>query len=213
MIGKTAIGLAGKVDEMQIAMIGAGHIGATLGKKWAAAGHSVWFGLREPADPRYAELQTTGKVVSVSEALAPAELVLLALPGGSVAEFARNHAAGLTGKIVVDATNNLRAEMMNGLSLLAQQVPGARLARAFSTLGWENFENPTIGGEQVDLFFCGDATVRAQVEDLIRAMGLRPVYLGGVDQAGVLDNLTRVWFGLVTSLGRGRHVALKLLSE
>lgn len=198
---------------MQIAMIGAGHIGATLGKKWAAAGHSVWFGVRNPADPRYAELRTVGQVVSINEALAPAEVVLLALPGGAVAEFARSHAAGLTGKIVVDATNNLRAEILNGLTILAEQVPGARLARAFSTLGWENFENPRIGGEQVDLFFCGDTTVRAQVEDLIRAVGLRPVYLGGVDQALVLDNLTRVWFGLVASLGRGKHVALKLLSD
>ncbi len=40
---------------MNTAILGAGNIGATLGKKWANAGHRVMFGSRDPDKP---ELQS-----------------------------------------------------------------------------------------------------------------------------------------------------------
>jgi 8-hydroxy-5-deazaflavin:NADPH oxidoreductase len=37
---------------MQIAILGAGNIGRTLGAKWAAAGHAVVFGVRDPGSDK-----------------------------------------------------------------------------------------------------------------------------------------------------------------
>ncbi len=49
------------------------------------------------------------------------------------------------------------------------------------------------------------------VEGLIRDVGLGPVYVGGLDQAEVLDGVLRLWFAVAIGQGRGRHTAFKML--
>jgi hypothetical protein len=198
---------------MKIAIIGAGNIGGTLGKKWAQTGHEIRFGARNPADPKHAALNTIGKVTTVGESLAGADVILLALPGAGVADFAAQFGASLAGKIVIDATNNPRSPVMNNLETLQAAAPDAALVRAFNTLGWENFADPQLGGVQIDLFYAGAESARPAAERLIREIGLRPVYLGGLEAAPVTDGLTRVWFALAFGQGKGRRIALKLLEE
>jgi predicted dinucleotide-binding enzyme len=198
---------------MQIGIIGAGNIGGTLGRAWAAADHQIVYGVRHPADPKFDDLRGSGTVGTVAEAVAGAEVVLLALPGKAVADVAAEHAAALAGKIIIDAANVVQGPVLNNLALLAERVPTAKLVRAFSTLGWENFADPQIGGVQVDLFFCGDLGVREVVERLIADVGLRPIYCGDIDAAPALDGMTRLWFALVFGQGYGRRVAFKLLRE
>lgn len=198
---------------MKIGIIGAGKIGGTLGRKWAAAGHQITFGVRDPASPKFEGLRDIGKTRGISEAAVFGEVVVLALPGTAVHEFAATHADALSGKLIIDTTNNVRGAQMNLLDELAEMIPGARLVRAFSTLGWENFADPQIGGERIDLFFCGDPAARSTAEQLIVDVGLRPVYIGDIDQAAALDGMTRVWFALVLGQSYGRRSAFKLLSE
>lgn len=198
---------------MKIAVIGAGNVGGTLGKKWAAAGHTVRFGVRNPADPKFAALRPDAAVLPVAESLLDAEAVVLTLPAAAVADFVAEHSGMLAGKIVVDAANNVRGPVMNNMALLQEQAPAALLVRAFSTLGWENFAEPQIGGDTADLFYCGHAAARPAADTLIAAIGLRPVCLGDVDAAGIVDGLTRAWFALAFGQGRGRRIAFKLLSE
>ena len=198
---------------MKISIIGAGNIGGTLGRKWAAAGHEIRFGVREPDKAKYEALRTIGEVSQVGEAAAFGGVVLLALPGPAAADFVTQHADALAGKIVIDATNNVRGAEMNLLGLLGKAAPSALPVRAFSTLGWENFADPQIGGEQIDLFFCGDPAARPTVEQLIAEVGLRPVYIGNVDAAVALDGMTRLWFALVFGQGFGRRTVFKLLTE
>ena len=194
---------------MNIAIIGAGNIGKTLGEKWAQAGHRVTYGVRDPADPKHAGLNAA----PIAQSLAGAEVVLLALPGAGVAEFAAQFGASLAGKIVIDATNNPRSAVMNNLESLQSAAPDAILVRAFSTLGWENFADPQLGGQQIDLFYAGAEAGRPAAEQLIREIGLRPVCLGGLEAVPALDGLTRAWFALAFGQGKGRRVAFKLLEE
>ena len=198
---------------MKIAIVGAGNIGRTLGQKWAQTGHAVCFGVRDPADAKHAELRPLGPVLSVEAAVGGAEAVLLSLPGAAVADFAAQQGAQLGGKIVIDATNNVRSPDMNNLPVLREKAPGALLVRAFSTLGWENFAQPELGGLPIDLFYCGQAAARAAADRLIADIGLRPVYLGDLDMAGTVDGLTRVWFALAFGQGRGRRLAFKMMQE
>lgn len=198
---------------MKIGIIGAGNIGATLGQKWAAAGYTVAYGVRAPADAKHAALTASGAVVEIAAAVAQADVLVLSLPGQAVAQFAADMGAALNGKVVIDATNNVGAPVLNNLAALAAAAPGAQLVRAFSTLGWENFAAPTLNGEQVDLFYCGDAGARDTADALIGAVGLRPVYVGGVDAAGVVDGMTRLWFALAFQQGYGRRIAFKLQTE
>jgi len=179
---------------MKIAVIGAGNIGGTLGKKWASAGHEVGFGVRNPADAKFDALRSVGKIVSVADALQNVEVVLLSMSGGAVAEFAEQFGARLNGKIVIDATNNVRSPEMNNLALLKEKAPQALLVRAFSSLGWENFAQPTINGETIDLFYCGAKDARNISDQLVQEIGVHPVYLGDLDAAPIIDHLTRLWF-------------------
>jgi predicted dinucleotide-binding enzyme len=118
----------------------------------------------------------------------------------------------LDGKTIVDATNNVGQAVMNSLALLGEYVPKAHCYRAFNNLGWENFADPVFGGVPADLFYCGPAgEARDTVAALIAAVGLRPIYVGDLDQAPVVDNLTRLWFALALEQGYGRHLAFKLL--
>ncbi len=195
---------------MKIGIIGAGNIGRTIGKKWAAAGHDILFGARDLHSPKLADLP--GRLGQTAEAIAHGEVLLIAVPGAAVAGLASAFAAGLDGKLLIDATNNLAGPEMHGVSALAARAPAARIFRAFNTLGWENFEEPWLAGQQIDLFFCGpDDADRAAVEGLIQAVGLRPVYVGGRDQLPLLDNLTRLWFTLAMGRGHGRRIAFKAL--
>jgi predicted dinucleotide-binding enzyme len=198
---------------MKIGIVGAGNIGSTLGKKWFAAGHQVRFGVRNPDDSKYADLHEFGAVVDVSEAVTFGEVILLAVPGSAMPGFTAEFATHLANKTVIDATNNPRSPEMNNLAILAEKAPTARLARAFSTLGWENFATPEIDGVQIDLFFCANPSARYATESLIADMGLRPVYIGDLDKAAALDGMTRVWFALIFDQGYNRHTAFKLMEE
>lgn len=203
---------------MKIAVIGAGAIGGTLGKKWAGTGNQVYFGVRDPAGSRVQallrEISGIALAVGIDEALVEGEVVLLAIPGRAAEETIRAHATGLKGKTIIDATNKIGEPLMNCLPILAEVAPRASLFRAFNNLGWENFADPTFGGEQADLFYCGaDGPERAQVEILIAEIGLRPIYCGGLEQSPTIDSLTSLWIDLTRRLGKGRHLALKLLTD
>ncbi|MBI1298972.1 hypothetical protein GC175_28920 [bacterium] len=198
---------------MEIGIIGAGNIGSTLGQKWTAAGHTVLYGVRNPADAKFDELRRSGAVVSVGEAANAGEVIVLALPGAAVISFAAEHATALAGKVIIDAANNVGGVEMNSLDVLAKAIPSAQLVRGFSTLGWENFADAQIDGVQVDLFYCGDAAAQATTEQLITDVGLRPVYVGGIETVGVVDGMARLWFALAFGQKQGRRIAFKLLQS
>jgi predicted dinucleotide-binding enzyme len=200
---------------VNITVIGSGNIGRTLAARWRDAGHSVSIGVRDPHSPKAeAAARELGPQVAVRPlpaALAGAEAVLLALPGAAVEQFAREHGAALAGGLVIDATNQFGQPVMNGLAALAQYAPGARLARAFNSLGWENFAQPEIDGVQVDLLYCAeDGAAQAGVERLIADCGLRPIRVGGLEQAPLVDAIGALWGALVFGQGLGRRLAFKV---
>lgn len=189
---------------MKISVIGAGHIGGTLGEKWRAAGHDVVFGLRDPSKKAGA--------ATIADSLKGAEAVLLALPAAAVNEFVQDHARNLDGKILIDATNNFGGETFHQWPALVASVPKAHLFRAFNSLGWDVFAEPVIGGVQADLFYAGpEGASQKRVEALIEDIGLRPVWVGDTDHAETVDGVLRLWYTL--SRRHGRHIAFKLLTD
>lgn len=202
---------------MRIAVIGSGNIGTTLGTAWAAAGHQVVFGVRDPQSPRARTAQRaagdTAQVARVGEALAAAEVVLIAIPGAAVADFATEHAAALNGKLVIDATNQFGQPVINALAPLQAAAPQASFIRAFNSLGWENFAEPQIDGVQIDLFYASpEGQARMVAEQLIADAGLHPVRVGDLAQVPLVDNLGALWVALAFGQQRGRRVAFKLLT-
>jgi predicted dinucleotide-binding enzyme len=73
---------------MKIAVLGAGRVGSTVGRLWHAAGHDVTFAARRATRPRAlaAELGERAHAASVADAVAGAEVVLVAVPGPVVTD-------------------------------------------------------------------------------------------------------------------------------
>ncbi len=204
------------MNELRIAVLGAGNIGGTLGRKWAAAGHKISFEVNNPDSDRAqalrAELGTKVTIGSLADALANSDVFVMALPGKAMDETITKHAAQLDGKIIIDAADRLGGGPMNSFATFQKYTPRARVFRAFNTLGWENFADPVFDGIQADLFYCGpDGDAREVVEQLIEDVGLRPMRLGDVDQVGLVDSVASLWFALALGQGKGRQLAFKVL--
>src|SRR5690348_4937393 len=88
---------------MKIAVVGKGNVGGGLADRWERAGHDV---------------QRIGKD---GGDVSDAEVVLLALPGASVAQ-AFETVKGLQGKTVIDATNLIGAEPPDGFASNAEFI-------------------------------------------------------------------------------------------
>jgi 8-hydroxy-5-deazaflavin:NADPH oxidoreductase len=185
-----------------IAVVGNGNIGATIGAAWQRAAHDVAFASRSPEPPR---------TVAIADAIGAADVVLLAVPGAAVPQLLADHGAALDGRVVIDATNDIGGERLHHGDAYAELAPGARFARAFNTLGFELYENPSIGGEVADLFWCGPEN--AGVERLIADVGLRPVRVGDIDAIDVVDGVGRLWLTLVFRGGHPRRLAFRMLAE
>jgi predicted dinucleotide-binding enzyme len=186
---------------MRIAVIGKGSIGATLGAKWVAAGHDVVYGVRSAGEPDTAP---------IADAALDADVVVVAIPGTAAKELLASLGEVLAGKVVIDATNDVQGA--GKLHALEELTDGAHPVRAFNTIGWENFADPVVDGVQADLFYAAEEGRAQEVADrLIADVGLRPVWLGGVEAFDVVDSLTRLWFTLAFQRKFGRRLAFKML--
>src|SRR5258708_8326028 len=115
------------METYRIAVLGAGKVGGTLGKKWLAAGHEVTFGVRDPGSSRLQSLQTesgTPLVVrTLDQALENAEVVLFSISGASMEETILRHAAQLDAKILIDSANNISSIHIYNVIILAVFLP------------------------------------------------------------------------------------------
>lgn len=203
---------------LKIAVLGAGNIGGTLGRKWSAAGHQVAFGVSDPTGPRSrglrAELGDNVTIGTVADALQAGDVVVMALPGGAMESTITANAAQLDGRIIIDTANRMGGGPMNSLATFQVHTPRAQVYRAFNTLGWENFADPQFSGIPADLFYCGPTgdsndIVTRMIEDI----GLRPIYLGDNSQTDLVDSVGRIWFALVFGQHKSRHLAFKVLTR
>jgi 8-hydroxy-5-deazaflavin:NADPH oxidoreductase len=196
-----------------VAVIGAGPVGRALARRWQEAGFIVTVAVRDPREPRYEPHRRAHRLVAL-EAVPPADATVLAVPGDGLGDLLDQHAPPLDGRLIVDATNRVGTGPMHQLPLLAARLPSARVYRAFTSVGWENFTD-SVAGQRPDLLYSGpDGTDRRLVCDLVAATGMRPVWLGdGPAAADILDGAARLWFALALGRGLGRNLAFRFLTD
>ena len=206
---------------MKIAVIGAGNVGGALGKLWAARGHEVVFGVHDPQSPKVRSLTEGGKarVANVKEAAAQSEIVVLAVPWEGAQDAIRS-AGDLNGKIVVDCVNPLLPDL-SGLAIgttnsageeVAKWAKGARVVKAFNTIGAANFGNPHFGSERASMFICGDdAAAKKTVGKLAEELDFEVVDAGGISASRMLEPLAMLWIHLAFKQGMGANHAFRLL--
>ena len=186
---------------MKIAIIGAGNVGATLGRRFAEIGHTITFGVPRPDE--YADADLAGPAMAVANAAKDADAVLLAVPYPA-AKGVIDACGGLAGKIVIDATNPL-GMTPEGLSLtagfttsgaeeLAAAAPDAKFVKCFNQTGFANMAEPA--GSM--MFVCGDD------------IGFDAISIGGLAKARLLEPLAMLWIHLSATTGLKRDFAFKI---
>jgi predicted dinucleotide-binding enzyme len=95
---------------------------------------------------------------------------------------------------------------------VAGWVRGAKVVKAFKTVGSNIMENPAFGNERPVLFFCGDdAGAMGKVKQLAGELGFEAVDAGPLTQARVLEPFALLWISLAFNGGLGHEFAFKLL--
>ena len=183
---------------MQIAILGAGLVGSTLGRLWHAAGHDITFAARDDARPRAlaAELGERAHAASVADAVAGAEVALVAVPGSAVTDVMQ--AAGtLDGRVMIDAANSFGQQQVT-LRSLADAFPRARWVRAFNSLSANVMADDNHRKPPWVMFLSGDEEAKPVVAQLIRDAGFDPVDLGGIDDSRLQDPDSALWINILT---------------
>ncbi|WP_137179503.1 NADPH-dependent F420 reductase [Roseomonas sp. AR75] len=206
---------------MRIAIIGAGNVGAALGRNWATHGHAVGFGLRDPEAERYAPLAAVGRLAAPADAAAEAEAVVLATPWQQT-EAAIAALGNLAGKLVLDATNPL-AMGPEGLGLafghsdsggerVAAWCRGASVFKTLNTTGAEIMADPRGYAMPPVMFVVGDDAARKpDVLRLVADLGFEALDAGPLANARLLEAHAMLWIDLALKRGLGRRAAFALL--
>jgi predicted dinucleotide-binding enzyme len=201
---------------MKIGIIGSGHVGGTLGARWAQGGHRVTFSSRNPGSAEMRELVAkagaNASAGTVAEAVADAEVLLLATPWPAT-RTAVESAGSLEGKVVIDATNPLLPDLSglevgtssSGGELVASWAgAGARVVKAFNTIGYGIMADPHFEGGDAVMFYCGDdAESKRVVHGLAAELGFDAQDAGPLAQARLLEPFALLWISLAMKRGMG----------
>jgi 8-hydroxy-5-deazaflavin:NADPH oxidoreductase len=176
----------------QTSILGSGNIGAALARRFAAKDISVGIANRQSPDMLDALVRELGPRVMpqrVPDAVR-SEIIILAIPFGSVPDATRNFIHTWSGKIVVDATNPHTVAEIRGKSSTADVaacVPGAAVVKAFNTLPAAVLAaDPQTGvGRRVLFLSSYDADAAAAVSTLIQGLGFAPIPLSAIQTRAV----------------------------
>ena len=180
----------------RIGVIGAGHIGGTIGGLWVKKDHRVMFSSRHPDDlkPLAMSLGSLAQAGSVGQAIEFGEALFIAVPYGAIPQIGRDYSALLKDKVMLDACNAVLARdgqiadevEKNGIGVTSQKyLAGARIVRAFNTMSFATFAHEANRPDpKLAVPIAGDDPQAVQIAaDLVREAGFDPVVVGKLADA------------------------------
>jgi predicted dinucleotide-binding enzyme len=210
------------MDPTRVGVIGSGQVGRALAAGFAAHGHEVTIGTRNPEEND--ELQAWAAQhdnVAIGHFAAAAEagaIVVLATRGTAVEEAIQT--AGprhFAGKLVIDATNPLAPDPATGgpgLSVghtdsggetVQRALPDARVVKAFNTVNNALMADPGFA-ERQPMFIAGDDDgAKATVADILADFGWDAFDVGGIEQSRQLESLVLLWVAVGQRRGAWDH--------
>ena len=208
---------------MKIGIIGSGNVGGALGSRWAMGGHEIVFASRNPESAEMKALVEragpNARAGSAEEAVAASQVLLLATPWPATQAVVQGLGL-LSGKILIDATNPILprlaglefANTTSGAEQVAEWATGARVVKAFNTVGFNVMEAPDFGGTAATMFYCGDdAGAKEVAKQLATELGFSAEDAGPLTRARVLEPFAMLWITLAMVQGYGREIGFSLL--
>jgi 8-hydroxy-5-deazaflavin:NADPH oxidoreductase len=192
-----------KGDALTTAIIGVGNLGGTVARHLVNGGESVVLAAADEAHAKALadELGSNASAASADDAVAGADVVVLAIWLDQSRELLPQLAEGLENKIVVDPSNPIgfdeNGQMFRTLpegqssgSVVSGLLPAsAHYVKAFGSLGAvEQLATGANHEPRIVLFYAtDDDTAETTAQRLIRAAGFEPLKVGGLSDAGRIE--------------------------
>lgn len=173
---------------MRIGILGTGRVAQTLADSWAAAGHAIQFGSRDPQSKAL-----DFPVGGLADTVASADIVVNATPGAaSLQTLTAIGAERFAGKTVIDVANaNTREfDLVYPNSSLGEQLqaalPAAKIVKTMNTAAMTIMTNPAAIGPSSVFLSGDDPEAKTAVSALLTDLGWPAgsiVDLGGIRSA------------------------------
>lgn len=183
----------------KVAVIGLGNIGKVVAKNLVKGKRAVILAGRklEDAQALAQQLGDLATAVETVEAIKQADMIVFSVWFSTIQEFMNQYANELQGKIIIDPSNPIAQDENGGFKkiirekesagqIISKLIPkGAKLAKALGTLGAASLESAAFQSPEraVQFYATDDASIKADIEQLIRDDGFEPVSIGGIDQS------------------------------
>lgn len=204
-------------EIMKIVVFGKGAVGGGLGRLMENKGHEV----------AYIDGRSGGSGAIDGKMVNDADMFLLAIPFHGVKSLASSSTeltAAVKGKIIMDATNPVKAdwspeidfgvdddEVKSGGEATQRFFPDARVVKVFHTVFADNF-NPdrlALGDTKMTTFVAGnDSDARRSVMDLAAQIGFDPIETGDLYTARYTEAMAHLNIQLAVKMGRGTNTGL-----
>jgi 8-hydroxy-5-deazaflavin:NADPH oxidoreductase len=214
------------MESRRVGVLGSGQVGRVLAAGFRTHGHEVTIGTRSPDDEELRAWAADAgvAVATFAETAAFAELAVFATRGtanDAVVELAGPER--FAGTLVIDATNPLDFSgggpalavgwTDSGGERLQRALPGARVVKAFNTVGNTLMVDPQLPGGPPTMFVAGDDdAAKAAVADLLADFGWRAQDCGGIEQSRQLESLCLLWVAIAIARGGRYDHAFALLT-
>lgn len=207
------------IDKVNVAVLGGGSFGTALANIVATNGHSTCLWFRD--DERAEQCQKTGEnakylpgyqlhsqlsvTSSLTNALAEADVVVIAIPSHSYREVVRQAAPLLKrGVMVVSATKGIEAPDFTLMSeILEQELGDVRIG----VLSGPNFAKEIVQNQQTGSVLASDDAQMLEMIPQVFSSNTFRVYRShdkfGVELAGALKNIYAIISGMASALGCG----------
>jgi predicted dinucleotide-binding enzyme len=196
---------------MKTGIIGSAAVGQTLAKAFTSEGYDVMLGTRNTSKAEMIKFKNEHAAIQIgtfNEAAAFGEILVLAT-GGSVTEEAIKLAGieNFDNKVVIDATNPIApAPPQNGvlkfftgpedslMERVQKLIPGAKVVKAFNSVGNRLMYKPKLQGGTPSMFICGnDDAAKKVVTDILSSFGWETEDLGKIEAARAIEQLCILW--------------------
>jgi 8-hydroxy-5-deazaflavin:NADPH oxidoreductase len=198
--------------SLKIGVIGSGRIGGTLGELWVKAGYPVMFSSLDLEHDKElaARLGSGARAGTPVQAAAFGDVLLVSVPYSALPQLGRDIGDSIKGKVILDTCNPVPsrdgemaiAARAKGTGVAsAEYLPGARLVRAFNSVGYNSLRSEAHrAGDKIGIPLAADDAAALQVGvRLVQAAGFEPVVVGPLSKAKEFDVGTPVFGKALTA--------------
>lgn len=192
----------------KIGVLGSGDVAQVLATGAKTHGYVVMIGSRTPA--KLADYTSSAGIAAgtFAEVAAWGDAIILAVKGTAAEEACvLAGVANLAGKLVMDATNPIKAAPPTDgvlslfttfdqslMEILQARFASAKFVKVFSSVGSALMVNPQLPGGAPSMFICGnDAGAKADVTTLLTRFGWETEDMGSAVAARAIEPLCILW--------------------